>query len=88
MRKLSCGKDLQSRTSQPGSDTCKYESHRNVRVLILIAFPFLVHVVQSVLHWGKDPILVVKREEGSKKNQATRITNKEITLRCKRRQTA
>ena len=27
---------------------------------------FLVHVVQSVLQWGKDPIVVVKREEGSK----------------------
>ena len=76
------------RTSQLGSDTCKCESHRNVQVLILIACPFLVHVVQSVFHWGKDPIVVLKREEGSK-NKATRRTNKkEITLRCKRRQTA
>ena len=31
-----------------------------------VACSFLVHVVESVLHWGKDPIVVVKREEGRK----------------------
>ena len=45
----------ESRTSSLGPDTCKCESHRNVRVLYLFACPFLVHVVQSVLQWGKDP---------------------------------
>ena len=34
----------------------------------------LVHVVQSVLQWGKDPIVLVKREEGSK-YKATQRTN-------------
>ena len=38
----------------------------------LYACSFLVHVVQSVLQWGKDPIVIVKREE------------KEITPRYKR----
>ena len=52
----------------------------------------LVHVVQSVLQWGKDPIVVVKREEGSKiqsdgKNESVVPEEKEITLRCKRGQT-
>ena len=35
---------------------------------------FLVHVVQSVLQWGKDPVVVVKREEG-RKYKATEKTN-------------
>ena len=69
MRKLSSSK----RTSQLGSDTC-CESHRNVRVLNLFACPCLVHVVQICSSEGKDPIVVVKREEGSK-NKATRRTN-------------
>ena len=64
---------LQSRTSQLGSDTC-CESHRNVRVLNLFACPCLADVVQICSSEGKDPIVVVKREEGSK-NKATRRTN-------------
>ena len=40
----------------------------------LYACSFLVHVVQSVLQWGKDPIVVVKREEDSK-YKATGRTN-------------
>ena len=61
MRKLSSFKDLQSRTSQLGSDTCKCESHKKVRVPNLFARPFSVRVLQSVLLWGKDPILGMKR---------------------------
>ena len=64
---------LQSRTSQLGSYTC-CGSHRNVRVLNLFACPCLVHDVQICSSGGKDPIVVVKREEGSK-NKATRRTN-------------
>ena len=64
---------LQSRTSQLGSYTC-CESHRNVRVLNLFACPCLVHDVQICPSEDKDPIVVVKREEGSK-NKATRRTN-------------
>ena len=73
MRKLVGNSHLQSRTSQLGSDTC-CESHRNVRVLNLFACPCLVRVVQICSSEGKDPIVVVKREEGSK-NKATRRTN-------------
>ena len=53
--------DLQICASQLGSDTfkCVSKSHRNVRVLNLFARPFSVHVVQSVLQWGKDNIVVV-----------------------------
>ena len=42
----------------------------------MYACSFLVHVVQYVLQWGKDPIsiVVVKTEEGSK-YKATRRTN-------------
>ena len=40
----------------------------------LYACSFLVHVVQSVLQWGKDPIVIVKREENIK-YKATRRTN-------------
>ena len=36
---------------------------------------FLVHVAQSVLQWGKDPIVVVKREEGSKYKAAGRTNH-------------
>ena len=51
MRKLSCGKDLtKSRTSQRGPETCRCESHKNVRVLNLLACDFLIDVVQSYLH--------------------------------------
>ena len=61
---MSFGRDLQSRASQLGSDTCncKCERHGNVRVLNLFACHFLFHVRhvgQSVLQWGKDPIVVV-----------------------------
>ena len=68
-------KDLQSRASQLGSDTfkCESKSHGNVQVLNLFARPFSVHVVQFVLQWGKEPIVLIKREEVSKK--AMRITN-------------
>ena len=55
MKKLSSFKGLQSRSSQLGSDTCKCDSHRNVRVLNIFARPFSVRVVQSVLQWGKRP---------------------------------
>ena len=54
---------------QLGSDTCKCESHRNVRVLNLFPCPFLFMLYN--LQGGKDPIVVVKREEGSE-NKATR----------------
>ena len=52
----------------------------------------MVHVVQSVLQWGKDPIVVVKREEGSiiqsdGKNESVVPEEKEIMQRCKRGQT-
>ena len=50
MRKLSCGKDLQSRASQLGSDTCKYESYRNVRVLNLLACHFLVNIIIIIIY--------------------------------------
>ena len=56
MRKLSCGKDLQSRTSQLGSDTFEYESHTNIPVLNLFACPVLVHVVQSACYYGTAPV--------------------------------
>ena len=72
MRKLR-QRSSKPRTSQLGSDTCKCESHRNVRVSMCMLV-FLVLVVQSVLQWGKDPIVVAKREEGSK-YKATRRTN-------------
>ena len=39
----------------------------------MYACSFLV-VVQSVLQWGEDPIVVVKREEG-RKYKATRRTD-------------
>ena len=68
------GEDLQGRTSQLGSDTCKCESHRNVRVLDMFACHFLVHVVQSVLQGDKDPFGVVKREKDCK-TKATQRTN-------------
>ena len=65
-------KDLQSRASQLSSDTfkCESKSHGNVQVLNLFARPFSVHVVQSVLQWGKEPIVLIKREEVSKKSNA------------------
>ena len=50
----------------------------------------LVHVVQSVLRWGKDPIVVVKRDEqiqSDGKNESVAPEEKEITPRCKRGQT-
>ena len=50
MRKLSCGKDLQSRASQLGSDTCKCESYRNVRVLNLLACHFLVNIIIIIIY--------------------------------------
>ena len=56
----------------------------------LHACSFLVHVAQSVLQWGKDPIVVVEREEVSKiiqsdtKNESVAPEEKEITPRCKR----
>ena len=67
------------RTSQFGFDTCKCESHRNVRVSTLYACPFLLHVVQFVLEWGKDPVVVVKREEGSKYKASVAPEEREIT---------
>lgn len=66
-------KDLQSQyASQLRSDPFKYEakSYGNVQVLNLFAPPFSVHVVQSVLQWGKEPIVLIKREEISKKSKA------------------
>ena len=75
MRKLSCGKDLQSRVLLTLVPTLV-----NVRVTEMFesqsvwCSSFLVHVVQSVLQWGKDPIVVVKREEDSK-YKATGRTN-------------
>ena len=56
----------------------------------MLVFFFGVYVVQSVLQWGKDPIVVVKREEGSKykatlrTNQSRAPEEKEITPTCKR----
>ena len=70
------------RTSQFGFDTCKCESHRNVRVSTLYACPFLLHVVQFVLEWGKDPVVVVKREEGSKYKASVAPEEREITPIC------
>ena len=64
MRKLR-QRSSKPRTSQLGSDACRYESHRNVRVsisMLVLACSFLVHVVQSVLQWGKDPMVVVKEK--------------------------
>ena len=80
----------ESRTSQLGSDTCKCESHRNVRVLNLFACPFLVHVVQSVLQWGKDPSKKRREQQiqSDAKNESVAPEEKKITPRCKRRQTA
>jgi len=49
---------------------CEAKSHGNVQVLNLFARPFSVHVVQSVLQWGKEPIVLIKREEISKKSNA------------------
>ena len=75
MRKLSCGKDLQSRVLLSLVPTLV-----NVRVTEMFEYQsvwcssFLVHVAQSVLQWGKDPIVVVKREEDSK-YKATGRTN-------------
>ena len=53
--------------------------------LNLYGCSFLVHVVQSVLRWGKDPIVVVKREEGSK-YKATGRTNQQPLKKRKSRQ--
>ena len=50
MRKLSRGKDLQSRASQLGSDTCKCESYRNVLVLNLLACHFLVNIIIIIIY--------------------------------------
>lgn len=87
-------KDFQSRASQLGSDTlkCETKSHGNVQVLNLFARPFSVHVVQSVLLWGKEPIVLIKSEEVNKTNQREKRTSsakeEEIAPKCKRRQTA
>ena len=86
-------KDLQSRASQLGSDTfkCESKSHGNVQVLNLFARPFSVHVVQSVLQWGKEPIVLIKREEVSKisnANNEPEAKEEEIARKCKKRQTA
>ena len=45
---------------------------------------FLVHVAQSILQWGKDPIVVVKREEGSKYKAAGRTNHKPLKNRKSR----
>ena len=61
------------RTSQLSPDTCKCESHRNVRVLNVFArlFQFLLH---SALQWGKDPIVGIKRR-GCLAEKETGTTN-------------
>ena len=44
--------------------------------LNLYAYSFLVHVVQSVLRWGKDPIVVVKEKRvGNTKRREERISS-------------
>ena len=50
------------RTFQLGSDTCKYESHRNVRVVNVFArlFQFVLYR-DSALQWVKDPVVGIKR---------------------------
>ena len=56
----------------------------------LYACSFLVHVVQSLLQWGKDPIVIVlkKRREyqilSDAKDESVAPEEKEITPRYKR----
>ena len=55
----------------------------------LYACSFLVHVVQSVLQWGKDAIVIVKRKrehqiQSDAKDESVAPEEKEITPRYKR----
>ena len=71
---------LRQRSSKPRTSLSLVPTLVNVRVTEMFesqsvwCSSFLVHVVQSVLQWGKDPIVVVKREEDSN-YKATGRTN-------------
>ena len=51
---------------------------------------FLVHLVQSILQWGKDPIISGSKKrrgyqiQSDAKNESVAPEGKEITPRCKR----
>ena len=83
MRKLR-QRSSKPRTSQLRSDTCKCESHRNVRVSIcmLVLFKFMLY---NLFFSGVKTL--VKREEGSK-YKATRRTNQQPLKKRKSRQDA
>ena len=65
MRKHSYSKTFKAILLSLAPTLVNVRVRRDVRVLNLFARRFSVHVVQFFLQWGKDPIVVVKREEGA-----------------------
>ena len=70
------------RTSQFGFDTCKCESHRNVRVSTLYACPFFFMLYNLFFSGVKTPVVVVEREEDSKYKASVAPEEREITPIC------